>query len=67
MTLGDVLEALGLAAAAAAAYLQWGLTAGLVALAVALVYEGNCFGSTRLPLPAKKPSADNGQIGEGDA
>ena len=49
MTLGDLLEILGLAAATAAAYLQWGLTAGLAVLAVALIYEGQCFGSTSLP------------------
>ena len=54
MTLGDVLEIAGLVIATAAAYLGAGLVAALVIIAIALIYEGQCFGST----PLKKSDAD---------
>jgi hypothetical protein len=53
MTFGDLLEALGLGSAAAAAYLQWGTAATLAVVAVSLIYEGQCFGSTNMPKPRR--------------
>lgn len=49
MTLGDLLELLGIACAAAAAWIYAGLPAGLLIIAVGLIYEGQCYGKTNLP------------------
>jgi len=47
--LGDLLEIIGAIGLAVAAYLVWGLPAGLGVVGIALVYEGQCYG--HIPLP----------------
>jgi hypothetical protein len=47
--LGDLLEIIGAAGLAVAAYLVWGIPAGLGVVGIALVYEGQCFGHVSLP------------------
>lgn len=47
--LGDLLEIIGIAGLAVAAYLAAGLDAGLGVAAVGLVYEGQCYGHISLP------------------
>ena len=51
--LGDLLELLGFACAAVAAALYFNIASALVVVAVALIYEGQCFSATSIPDPPK--------------
>lgn len=49
MRLGDLLEIVGIAALAVAAYLAAGVAAGLAVLAAGVIYLAQCYG--HIPLP----------------
>ena len=51
--LGDALEIAGFFFAALAAYLYWNAASAFLVVAVALIYEGQCFTAT--PIPDLKP------------
>lgn len=51
MRVGDLLELIGAGCLVAAGCLQVGLWVALIVAGVALVYEGQCYGTQPLPRP----------------